>query len=400
MRGGVFVCHASDDADTAQRAVAALEAAGIACWIAPRDIEAGETYTQAILDGLDAAPAIILIFSSATNESPHVARELEAAVGSDRRIIPVRLEEVQPSRSLRYLIGTSQWLDASGAVDVWSPSLVRAVRRALGQPGTPPTSVAPAPDRSPVPPRTPPARPTPQTPATTAATPVAAQSGSTWTKGRRNALLVAGLAAAVVIAVLATIVLTGGDDPGTSATDGSATQAARAGSSASQAQGAGESAGQQSGPVTCWDNSEADSAKGCPVPTGRAGLATIFPGLDDTCTIKESPIEGKAEVYECLHDGFVVRYTRWDEGFDKEKYYDVENAVPSQEWQVDGEDAGLQWFSVENDPEEEQPFQWSAAYAGLPFSLSVEGETQEDRSAGLTELELVPPSHVGLAPQR
>ena len=190
MRGGVFVCHASDDAGTARRAVAALEAAGIACWIAPRDIEAGETYTQAILDGLDAAPAIVLIFSSATNESPHVARELEAAVGSDRRIIPVRLEEVQPSRSLRYLIGTSQWLDAGGAVEVWSPSLVRAVRRALGQPGTPPTPAAPAAAPSPVPPPTPPARPTPLTPATTGATPVAEQSGSTWTRGRRNALLI------------------------------------------------------------------------------------------------------------------------------------------------------------------------------------------------------------------
>src|SRR3954466_16432399 len=99
MRGGVFVCHASDDADTAQRAVAALEAAGIACWIAPRDIEAGETYTQAILDGLDAAPAIVLIFSSATNESPHVARELEAAVGSSRRGIPGRPQGGERARA-------------------------------------------------------------------------------------------------------------------------------------------------------------------------------------------------------------------------------------------------------------------------------------------------------------
>jgi len=399
MRGGVFVCHASDDARTAQRAVAALEAAGIPCWIAPRDIEAGETYTQAILDGLDAAPAIVLIFSSATNESPHVARELEAAVGSSRRVIPVRLEAVEPSRSLRYLIGTAQWLDASGDVDAWSPSLIRAVRRALGQPVTPPAAAAPA--RSPVPPPAPLATRAETPPPASSATPVTDRSGATSSNGRRNAaLLVAGLVAAVVVAVVATIVLTGGDDPGNTAEDGSATQPPVSGSSDSDS--AKQATGQKNNgaPVTCWDQSKADTAKDCPVPTGRDGMATVFPGLNETCTIKESPIEGKAEVYECLHNGFVVRYTRWDVGYDKEKYYNVENEVPSQEWEVNGEDAGLQWFSVEHDPEEEQPYQWSAAYAGLPFSVSVEGETQADRSSGLTELVLVPPSQVGLAPQQ
>jgi hypothetical protein len=151
--------------------------------------------------------------------------------------------------------------------------------------------------------------------------------------------------------------------------------------------------------VTCWDGSQADAAATCPTPTGRAGMATVFPGLDDSCTQVVSPVEGKAEVYECLHNGFVVRYTRWNAGFDIERYYNIENAVPSQPWQVDGEDAGLQWFSIENDPEEEQPYQWSGAYAGMPFSLSVEGETESDRSAGLAQLDLVGPSQIGLARQ-
>ena len=104
-------------------------------------------------------------------------------------------------------------------------------------------------------------------------------------------------------------------------------------------------------------------------------MATVFPGLTAACTPVDSPIEGKAEVYECVHDGFLVRFTRWDEGFDKVAYYEVENQVPSQPWQVGGEAAGLQWFSIEDDPEETQPYQWSAAYDSLPFSLSVEGET-------------------------
>src|SRR3954471_7032473 len=86
MRGGAFVCHAARDAGTAQRVVAVLEAAGVPCWIAPRDIEPGESWSSAIVDGLEAAPAVVLVFSAATNDSPHVTRELETAV---HRRIPI-----------------------------------------------------------------------------------------------------------------------------------------------------------------------------------------------------------------------------------------------------------------------------------------------------------------------
>jgi TIR domain len=401
MRGGVFVCHASQDAGMAQRAVAALEAAGVPCWIAPRDIDAGENYTQAILEALDAARAIVLVFSSATNESPHVTRELETAVGIGRPIIPVRLEQVEPSASLRYFIGTSQWLDVGGAADDWSPTLVRAVRRAIGQ-DTGPTPVVRAVVHETV-------RPPP-----------------TGWRGRRTAIVGVGLAAAIAVAVGLAIVLTGGDDPANTATDSTggqgqsvAPRSASADPSTEDSASASESqdtppaseaqepsptqvtttvaASANAGPVTCWDASSAPDAGHCPVPAGRTGMATVFPGLSSACTPVDSPIEGKDEVYECLHDGFVVRYTRWDPTFDKESYYEVENQVASQPWQVSGEAAGLQWFSVEQDPAEEQPYQWSAAYAGLPFSLSVEGDTSADRSAGVSGLELVPPGRVGLA---
>jgi hypothetical protein len=387
MHGGVFVCHASADAAMAQRAVEVLEAAGVSCWIAPRDIEPGENYTQAILDALDDAPAVVLVFSSATNESPHVTRELETAVGAGKRIIPVRLEDVEPTRALRYFIGTSQWLDASDPADAWSsPSLVRAVRRAIGEPELQPRAAAQARPAAASAPR--PASPPGPTP-----TPGDGTGRSPWTS--RSAILVgAGLVAAVVVAVVVAVSLAGGGDP--SSADSESTRTSTPQQTGPAAAGRTAATVHATGPVTCWDGSTADGAVKCPTPTGRAGMATVFPGLDDACTQVASPIEGKAEVYECAHNGFIVRYTRWDEGYDKERYYDIENQVPSQAWQVNSQDAGLQWFSIETDPEEEQPYQWSAAYAGLPFSLSVEGETESDRSAGLAQLDLVPPDEVGL----
>jgi hypothetical protein len=391
MRGGVFICHASSDAGVAQRAVAALEAAGVPCWIAPRDIDPGENYTQAILESLEAAPAIVLMFSSTTNESPHVARELEIAVGSGRPIVPVRLEAVEPSRSLRYFIGTSQWLEAhGGSGDQWTPALVRAARRAVGDSTDTVIRPAPVPAAAPHPAvdRAVPAPSLPPPP-----------SPRRWGRGAA-ALAGAGLVVVVVVAVVVLSQMggTGGADDSAQGPGETGAVAKSQSPDASTTLSDSPSATEESpsGPVTCWNGKPSVDAAHCPAPAGRAGMATVFPGLTAACTPVDSPVEGKAEVYECEHDGFLVRYTRWDKGYDKESYYSVENRVAAEDWPIDGELSGLQWWSMDDDPAETQPYQWSAAYAGRPFSISVEGDTNADRSAGVAGLQLVPVSQIGL----
>ena len=133
MSGRVFVCHASENAATARQVVDLLESAGIACWIAPRDIPAGADYAGAIVAGLEAASLVVLVFSGAANASPHVRRELDTAVGRDTPLLPVRVEDVEPTPSLRYFIGTAQWLDTFDLpVGVWGERLVEAASRVVG----------------------------------------------------------------------------------------------------------------------------------------------------------------------------------------------------------------------------------------------------------------------------
>ena len=100
-----------------------------------------------------------------------------------------------------------------------------------------------------------------------------------------------------------------------------------------------------------------------------------------------------------MHDGFLVRFTRWDEGFDKEAYYEVENQVPSQPWQVGGEPAGLQWFSIDDDPEETAALPVVGGVRLGCRSRSASRATPRPTAAsGCLGAELVPPSRVGLAP--
>jgi predicted NACHT family NTPase len=112
MARSVFVCHSSKDKQVADAACFALEAQRIPCWIAPRDIFAGEEYGEAIIDALDECQIVLLIFSLAANNSPQVRREIERAVSKGKIIIPFRIEDVLPSRAMEFAIGNTHWLDA------------------------------------------------------------------------------------------------------------------------------------------------------------------------------------------------------------------------------------------------------------------------------------------------
>src|ERR1700691_5049491 len=108
----VFISYASKDKIVADAACARLEAAGIRCWIAPRDIVAGTSYGEAIIDAIHGARVMVLVFSSNANSSGHIPKEVERAVSNGVPIIPFRIEDVAPGKSLDYFIGSVHWLDA------------------------------------------------------------------------------------------------------------------------------------------------------------------------------------------------------------------------------------------------------------------------------------------------
>jgi TIR domain len=108
----VFISYASKDKIVADAVCARLEAAAIRCWIAPRDIVAGTSYGEAIIDAIHGAKVMVLVFSSSANASGHIPKEVERAVSSGVAILPFRIEDVAPGKSLDYFIGSVHWLDA------------------------------------------------------------------------------------------------------------------------------------------------------------------------------------------------------------------------------------------------------------------------------------------------
>jgi tetratricopeptide (TPR) repeat protein len=123
MTHEVFVSYSSQDKPTADALVASLEANGIRCWIAPRDILPGTDWGEAIVEGIEDAKTMVLVFSADSNTSPQVRREIERAVHAVIPVIPFRIEDVLPCRALQYFIGPQHWLDA------WTPPLEQHLHR-------------------------------------------------------------------------------------------------------------------------------------------------------------------------------------------------------------------------------------------------------------------------------
>jgi hypothetical protein len=107
-----FISYSSKDKLAADAACAVLESSGVRCWIAPRDVTPGGEYGTAIVEAIERCRVMVLIFSSNANASAQIRREIERAVKKGVTIIPVRIEEVEPTQSMEYFLGAIHWLDA------------------------------------------------------------------------------------------------------------------------------------------------------------------------------------------------------------------------------------------------------------------------------------------------
>lgn len=131
----VFISYGSPNSTVAENVCAALERAGVTCWIAPRDVTPGTFYADEIVHAIDAAKAIVLILSQDAATSPHVVREVERAASKRHPVVSLRIDKAPLPAGLEYFLNTSQWLDASGDNAARAmPKLIAAVRVAIQAP--------------------------------------------------------------------------------------------------------------------------------------------------------------------------------------------------------------------------------------------------------------------------
>ena len=113
MPHDVFVSYATEDAAKADEVVRALEAAGIHCWIAGRDILPGTNWAAEIEQAIRQSRVMVLVVSPDFNRSVHTPKEIILGIDQKLHIVPIRTVGFQPWGHLRYFLADEQWLDAS-----------------------------------------------------------------------------------------------------------------------------------------------------------------------------------------------------------------------------------------------------------------------------------------------
>jgi hypothetical protein len=147
----VFISYSTPDKPSADATCAALERAGVRCWIAPRDIAPGSDWAASILEAIDQCRLMVLVFTAKANESQQIRNEVVRAVNKGVPIVPLRIESVEPTKALAYFMGAVHWLDAlSPPLEQHLDRLTETVKalleldsgRSSGSSGRPPVSPA------------------------------------------------------------------------------------------------------------------------------------------------------------------------------------------------------------------------------------------------------------------
>lgn len=111
MAHDVFISYSSRNNEYANAVHEKLESNGIKCWLDVNSIRTATNFAQEIIDGLNEAKVVVLIYSKDSDESKYVYREIETAF-DNIPIVPLKIDDTFPD-NLEFFLRSSQWLDAS-----------------------------------------------------------------------------------------------------------------------------------------------------------------------------------------------------------------------------------------------------------------------------------------------
>jgi TolB-like protein/Tfp pilus assembly protein PilF len=134
QRYSAFISHSTADQAAAFEVCDRLEEAGLTCWIAPRDIRAGQDFGAEIIRGIEGSDALVLLLSQNSNLSRTVKSEIERAYMKGKPIFSVRIEDVMPAAQVELFLSSSQWIDAfQGRIDEHFDTLISEVSSLSGE---------------------------------------------------------------------------------------------------------------------------------------------------------------------------------------------------------------------------------------------------------------------------
>lgn len=112
MEHDVFISYSMKNKTTADKICHVLEQNNLKCWIAPRNITSGKNYSQEIIEGIESAKSVVLVYSHYSLESELVQNETNVAFSNNIPILSFVIEDILPDEDMDYYLKITQWLPA------------------------------------------------------------------------------------------------------------------------------------------------------------------------------------------------------------------------------------------------------------------------------------------------
>ena len=136
----LFISYSVRNINTVNRIVEKIEKRGYKCFIAPRNTISLD-YKNEINSEIIHSTAILLIFSFFSDTSNFVFNELDVAVSKNKSIIPIKIENITPSKTIQLRLKNVQWIEAiSGIQDVHINKIIEQLEIAKKTNSTPKVS--------------------------------------------------------------------------------------------------------------------------------------------------------------------------------------------------------------------------------------------------------------------
>ena len=91
----IFISYSSKDKEKADQLSELLASAGLSVWIDQTGIGAATSWSEEIVNALDACKAFVVMLSPSSIESKNVVREVALAFEKNKKILPLDLEPVE-----------------------------------------------------------------------------------------------------------------------------------------------------------------------------------------------------------------------------------------------------------------------------------------------------------------
>lgn len=127
----VFISYKSEDEALAMRVRAVLEANGVPCWIAARNIQPGANYAVDIPAAIESASVFVLVLTEQAQESPWILKELDSAIASRKLILPLLFGKFKLNRAITFLLTGVQYYDTGDNLDKTVVQLVPQIKKAV-----------------------------------------------------------------------------------------------------------------------------------------------------------------------------------------------------------------------------------------------------------------------------